>query len=284
MTDPAHANDAAEDVAYNYTVVSLFALVVLTSVLLQFGVGIWCLLPVVVGLVAVGTHWRAGPPLVLVSSASLLFMHRKGMDPYRFLANLLIFRGRRYGFAPDPQPWQDDRVWLDLVLGLSVLAYTAAHYRYLSIVSHVFPPDPRRREPPPPSPDRRRRPAARVLERKRSPSTVSTRELVAMLVSLPFWAGLAYFWWNRLAAEEGRLARQEADLWMAIVVVWTVGLVVAGVTVLLRYAGQSQTTVEENRLFLQDQLWRETRREQSRLNRWLAWARRRRRRREEGKR
>ena len=81
MTDPDPANDAAEDAAYNYTVVSLFALVVLTSVLLQFGVGIWCLLPVVVGLVAVGTHWRAGPPLVLVSSACLLFMHRTGMDP-----------------------------------------------------------------------------------------------------------------------------------------------------------------------------------------------------------
>jgi hypothetical protein len=29
---------------------------------------------------------------------------------------------------------------------------------------------------------------------------------------------------------------------------------------------------EEAALYLQDELWRQTRREQARLNRWLAWA------------
>jgi len=32
---------------------------------------------------------------------------------------------------------------------------------------------------------------------------------------------------------------------------------------------------EEAALFLQDTLWRETSREQRRINRWIAWARRR---------
>jgi hypothetical protein len=40
-------------------------------------------------------------------------------------------------------------------------------------------------------------------------------------------------------------------------------------------------SVEEATLLLQDTLWLETRREQGRINRWLAWARLRSRRRKE---
>ena len=42
-----------------------------------------------------------------------------------------------------------------------------------------------------------------------------------------------------------------------------------------------QMTAAEGELSLQDTLWRETRREQRRLNRWLAWAELRRRRKEQ---
>jgi hypothetical protein len=275
MTEPTSEREQAEDVAFNYTVVSLFALVVLTSVLLHIGIGVWCLLPAVVGLVAVGTHWRAGPPLVLVSAGCLLVIHRAGLDPYRFLASVVVGRRSRFFISRDAMPWQDDNVLLDLVLAMAVLAYTVAHYRVLSLVSHAFPPDPRRRERPPTPPASRRPPAPRVVEQPRSAKTVHPRELVTLLAALPLWAGLAYLWWDRVTEDQGSLARQTADLWLAIVAVWSIGLVVAGVTVLLRYLGQLQTTVAENQLFLQDQVWRETRREQSRLNRWLVWARRR---------
>jgi hypothetical protein len=284
MTGPASQNETLDDVAYNYTVVSLFALVVLTSVLLHIGIGIWCLLPAMVGLIAVGTHWRAGPPLVLVSAACLLVIHRAGMDPYRFLLSMMIRGGgRRFGIYQDERAWQDDNVFLDFVLGVAVLAYTVAHYRALSLVNHVFPPDPRQRERPPAEPGSRRRPASRLVEQKRSPATVDARELLTLLAGLPLWAGLAWFLWDRLTEEEGSLVKQASDLWLAVVLIWTAGLVVAGATVLLRYLGQFRTTVEENLLFLQDQVWQQTRREQSRLNRWLVWARRRGQRRKEGK-
>jgi hypothetical protein len=278
MTQPAPENEALDDISYNYTVVCLFALVVLTSVLLHIGIGIWCLLPAMVGLVAVGTYWRAGPPLVLVSSACLLLMHRAGMDPYRFLAGLVL--PGHFGM-PQEWAWHDDNIFLDIVLALAVLAYTVAHYRVLSLVSHIFPPDPRRREQPPTPPGSRRRPPSRVVEQKRSPETVEPRELLTLLLSLPLWAGLACLLWDRLTAGESLQAGEGADLWLGIVVVWTVGLLVAGTTVLLRYLGQSQTTVEENLLYLQDQVWLQTRREQSRLNRWLVWARQRAQRRKE---
>jgi hypothetical protein len=56
---------------------------------------------------------------------------------------------------------------------------------------------------------------------------------------------------------------------------------VLAVAALLRYLALRRMTPPEAGLYLQDVLWRETRREQRRLNRWLAWAWLRRRRREE---
>jgi hypothetical protein len=291
MTTPPPAHGAAPDPGYNYTVLCLFALVVMTSILLQTGIGLWGLLPAAVGLVAVYTHWRAGPPLVLVSLACLLGMHRAGMDMPVLLLSLLGRVGRLFNFpnqrVPLPQgawAWQDDGVGTDVVLCTAVLAYTAAHYRLLSLVNHAFPPDPRRRERPPAPPGGGRRPAGRVVEQPRSPATAVPAELVLLLGGLPLWAGTAALLWDRLTADEPAVPPRpgESDVWLAMVLIWVVGLIVVLTTVLLRYLGQYQTTVEENRLYLQDQVWRETRREQSRLNRWLVWARRRGQRRKEG--
>jgi hypothetical protein len=37
--------------------------------------------------------------------------------------------------------------------------------------------------------------------------------------------------------------------------------------------GRRRAPTEENLLYLQDQLWQQTRHEQATLNRWLVWAR-----------
>ncbi len=275
MTTATPTTEPQEDPGHNYTIVSLFALVAITSVLLHIGVGIWCLLPALVGLIAVATHWRAGPQLVLVSLACLLVMHREGLDPYRFLMGFLLGGRESIAFFRDRQAWRDSTIFFDLVLCMGVLAFTVAHYRSLSLAHHIFPPDPRRREPPPASPSRRRKPVSRVVEQKRTSATVRQREFVALLVSLPLWAGLAYLLWQLLTDEGDEFPKPDQSMWHATVLIWTIGAIVAVSVVVLRYMGQYQTTAEENQLFLQDEVWRETRREQSRLNRWLVWARRR---------
>jgi len=48
-------------------------------------------------------------------------------------------------------------------------------------------------------------------------------------------------------------------------------LAVAGITA--SYVRLASATPEESLLYLQDQSWRHTRREQGNLNRWLTWAR-----------
>jgi len=46
-----------------------------------------------------------------------------------------------------------------------------------------------------------------------------------------------------------------------------------GAAAALAYTKRALASSPENLLFLLEQLWRETRREQSRANRWLTWAR-----------
>jgi hypothetical protein len=64
--------------------------------------------------------------------------------------------------------------------------------------------------------------------------------------------------------------------WRLMVLVWLFGLMFLVAAGVLRYLGQRWVKPEEAALFLQDTLWRETSREQRRINRWIAWAARRR--------
>ena len=66
-----------------------------------------------------------------------------------------------------------------------------------------------------------------------------------------------------------------------VLIGWLVGLVLLLAAGFLAYAGQRRLTREEAAVFLQDTLWRETRREQRRVQQWLAWAKLRRLRRKE---
>jgi hypothetical protein len=112
---------------------------------------------------------------------------------------------------------------------------------------------------------------------------VSAEEYTLLLIPLPLCAGLAevclallptrpvvldlpLHWWQATA-------RLPAAWWGALILVWMLSLGWLVVSSLLNYWGQRRMTPEEATVLLQDTLWHETRREQRRLNRWLAWAR-----------
>jgi hypothetical protein len=61
--------------------------------------------------------------------------------------------------------------------------------------------------------------------------------------------------------------------WRNVSYFWAFVMVVSLCVAVFRYLGRSGARPEENLLYLQDQLWRQTRHEQSTLNRWLVWAR-----------
>jgi hypothetical protein len=247
-----------------YTLICLTAQGVLLAVLLQRVQPqwwSWALFPFVVGVFAVLFRWRSGPLLFLGALAG-------------------------YGYIALPRAFEELRPQLSdwLVCG-AVLAYVAGQYRLQGLTVYLFPPDPRLP----------RRPKARADCRPEQ--TVSSREFGQFLLTVALWAaagqivirlvprnraagvlgpvlGPLVAW--RINLPDGRLPVGQLLLWAWVVT----GLGLVGVAV-FHYLRARRMTPDEAALFLQDTLWRETRREQRRQHQWQVWARLRRQRREE---
>jgi hypothetical protein len=278
MSTPDEAPRPAPNARSDYDLLCVTALMLLLLALVMQRMGAWSLFPVVLGAAALFFRWRMGPILVVLAVVLLVLARSEGLDPYQLLLAVIgtaerwLLGGRSprlmRGFRP-PEP----SALASFALAVGVLAYCAGHYRLQGLLVRLFPPDPRRR---PATPT-----AAREAEHRRPAHLVTLREVAALVLAVPALAGLAVALWSWVRDREPPLDFEE---WggQALVLLWVVGggtLVVAG---LLRYLAQRRLTPDEAAMYLQDQMWRETRREQRRLNRWLAWAWLRRRRREEG--
>jgi hypothetical protein len=228
-------------------------------------------------------------------------------------AQSLIVVGLGLEEGPDLPAMRPQSVDLlpDLFLCAAVLVYVAAHCRLMSLVGNVFPVDARPR--PGPAKARRGRPTAAAVPpapARRSERLASADEVTALLVAGPALALAVWLGWWVLSGwtphqswatltdlvRELREATVPAGghridwswlqgqgevwlelptpVWYAVVLVWLFAVVLLLGNAVIGYAAARRMTPEEAELFLQDALWRETRREQSRLARWLAWARR----------
>jgi hypothetical protein len=202
------------------------------------------------GAGAAAAGWSVGPPLVLGCVVGVLLV-RVRYRSFQWLSGV------------------PDVLALDLLLAAALLVYVASQYRLQSLLRSVFPADPRRRPP------RRRPPGARPLppvQEPRSPDLVGPTEVPRTVVVLIVLAALAAFLWVVLTRGESPLGLDPRE-WFLVVLVWAAGAVLAIAVAVTGWQRMSQARPEEALLYLQDQLWRETRREQSRINRWLEWAR-----------
>ncbi|MCI0637863.1 MAG: hypothetical protein L0Y72_11800 [Gemmataceae bacterium] len=159
---------------------------------------------------------------------------------------------------------------VDVVLCAGVVGFVAAHYRLQSIWQNMLPLDPRRRSGTP----RRRFPWFRkqppIMAEKRAQEQITPFELAGLVLSLPAWAVAAQILWALLPKQVEFIGLPPRVLQM-IVVAWglAVGfLVMRGVFSLWRFRQADAATAQ---LILQDALWKETRGEQRRIQRWLAW-------------
>jgi hypothetical protein len=234
----------------NYTLFCLAALFLLVVCLSERRLEWWCLVPSLIGGLTLLTHWNHGPPMVLLS-----------------LAGLLGMAGPRYRgvYWPGSTRFQMPSL-MDVLLCFAVLAYVLGHYRLLSLMRHIFPLDPRRQ---------RRGSIADPLQR-RSPDLVGGREMTLLGFALPLWVGLAVLVWTQVmeSAIWGELPLGIPwTMWRSLQVVWASLAVLATAGIVAGYLRWTSATREESLLYLQDQIWRQTRREQGSLNRWLSWAR-----------
>jgi hypothetical protein len=260
--NPAEAM-SLEDAVYHYVLASIAALGLIFLVLLYRGYGWWGFLPVLVGLTGVLLRWRMTPMATLLLLAAALFVHEtiQQAGPYSFLVPL-----RRFSLS-------------DWVLSGAILAYAAAHYRLHGLMRSPF------------SKERGWDGHTESLSAPeagtREPRSITPWQVGGLMLTLPVCAFLAQLCWIALPmpVEDGGLSRRawkglSSQAWKGILLAWLtmVGLLLAAAV--LGYLHQRDMTRQEARLFLQDVFWHETRREQRRLNRWLAWARLRRWRRE----
>jgi hypothetical protein len=230
----------------NYTLFCLVSLVIITAILSQHSIGWWSMIPLLAGSAAAVGGWSIGPPVVIGSSAWLLVI--EGATHHGAM-------GSSFGVN-----------WL---LSIAITAYTAGHYRLSSLRRNIFPPDPRRRVP------RRLRPPGMVLppvEQPRPPDLPEAGEPAKLALVVFVCAGLATLVLEVLGAGIPPLGMPRAE-WAALVLVWLSAAAIILGAIVLAVVRIYRQRPEEAMMYLQDQLWRETRREQSRTNRWLVWAR-----------
>jgi hypothetical protein len=209
------------------------------------------------GVAAVGVmaRWRAAPLLLLLGLAALELYHRATWRPYTRV-----------------EDWQANG-FTDAALCALVLAYSAGQYRLTALTHSVFPIDARRRPV---------RVPRRNLRQPRSPHLPRTGEIVALAITAAGVAVAVSLYWLILSVLPAP-PNMTRGLWRGLLLIFTVGLTTAGIGAVVVYLDWLKATPTEHLLFLQDQAWRETRREQNQINRYLTWARLRGQRRKEKK-
>jgi hypothetical protein len=239
--DPA--TSPAEAAIRKYELLCLGSLLVLLVILVERGFGWWSILPILVGVAGLLRPGPLGVPLVLLALAIVT------LDAPNLMVSL--FSSREWVIFPE-----DSDALGDFLLCAAVLGYAAGQSRLQGLNRQVVPIDPRLRG---------------KAARQRSGRTLLPGEMTWLLVSLPFWAVLASLVWE-LLPDDWQALGLAPHFWRLVFIVWLCALAVMlkAIVVAMLSWEQRGRTVEEAVLFLQDVFWRETRREQRRLYRWLA--------------
>ncbi len=233
MSEPKSMLDSwRQPGTFHYVLFCLGGMAAVLLAMLPYRFGGWAVLPIAVGLL--GAFTRLGPVLFAVAVALAL-----NFPPHLPFAQRVLIR------IPE------------LVAAGGVLAYVIGHYRLQVIQVHAFA-------------EGKKDPGSDQLPRRRNPRWVTSAELGQALLALPTTAILAQVVWALLVGMHARL--RWGLVWPFIVAVWIVALGFAVVGGAFAWRRWQQMSVEEATLFLQDQLWQDTRRDQRRVARWLAWA------------
>lgn len=301
MNEPGPEPLAICDGNRYYTIASLAALFGTVVVLAARGLGVWSFVPALVGCVAVAARLRGGFFLFMLALLWIVVADKVGVTPGELLDYLvttfgsLISTRRLYALPRGyrvPQLELAQPV-LDILLCVAVVAFAAAYLRLLALTRNVFPVDRRRQRIRTDVTQPVRFMRMPQAEEKRSPGLVERIEMAPLLLAVAGVAMLAEVFWVwlserdslsdlsftiQVADDAGRTGTQfvpiriPRGIWQMLLVLWVFFLTIVPISAVLSWLGMRRATVAEAMLFLQDCVWRETRREQARSARWLAWA------------
>ena len=233
----------------HYQILCAFCLAVILLVQLQAGLVLTNYLCIGIGALGLLARLRAAPILLLALVT---------------VAQLSLSRSAHFAYANRSMEPND------VLLCAAVLGYVACHYRLQSIWYGVLPTDARVRE----GAQRRGFPWIRrrapLVHDKRQAGQISARELAWLAATLPVWAVLAQVT-NMLIPQEWYLLGFAASFVRILVILWLLVIGFAVVRAFFGYGKQRDREPAAAQMYLQDILWRDTRGEQRRVNRWLAW-------------
>ena len=155
----------------------------------------------------------------------------------------------------------------DVLICVAAMTYFIAHYRLNGLWFGVLPDASRR--PSAGSTGNVAKPAPPIA---RSEESLSPGELLALVFTIPAFALLAQFA-LLLLAQRFSLLEMGSGLRQLVVVAWTFLLTMFLAAQAFRYWRRLQMDRVSAMLMLQDLLWHETRGEQRRISRWIAWKR-----------
>ena len=144
----------------------------------------------------------------------------------------------------------------DLLLCMATLTYLIAQYRLHGLWFGVLPADARRS----------------AAEAARSEESMSPAELLGLIVPIPAAAFLAQIA-CLLLRQHWTLIELPPRWRQLLAIAWSLLLVMFLAAHAFRYWRRLQMDRATALLMLQDVLWNETRGEQRRINRWIAWQR-----------
>jgi hypothetical protein len=248
-------NMFVDPAARGYLLVCFVALLVITLEEMEMGFTFLTPMPLVAGAIGL---------LIRSNLASLMFLFALGAK---------LFLEQQVGMTLFPWRYRTMERQInpaDILLCGAVLAYVMGHYRLVGLIKNVFPPDPRH-EDEVPAGGRFGGPIGEAYQR-RSTRLVGPAEWSLFVLALPVWPLLAQLLWLvRPRFWPSPFLPAWLDRWTALI--WPVWILAGSlwiVSSLLKYWGRRAMTAREGQMLLQDVLWHETRREQRRVNRWLA--------------
>lgn len=145
-----------------------------------------------------------------------------------------------------------------LVLGGSVALYLLAQYRLFALRRGILPGESESNNQAIP----------------RATDAEPMREISSALLSVVAAAVAALFLWELTALVRPRWSLSRND-WRLELLAWLAAIVVVAVVSTIGYWSWRRQSRDEALLYLRDEFWRQTRGEQRKINRWLAWGRRR---------
>jgi hypothetical protein len=233
-----------------YRMMAAMALAVIFLLHLDQGLTIWGSIVLVVGAMAIVLRLPISPLFVLIGVVGgQLYLH-------------FVFPGRRPRGVLQVE---------DVMLCTATLAYVGAHYRLSALWRSILPRDPRQRY---------HRKAMTIVPLGRLGKIVSQHrpatesgpgEMVWFLLQLLLFVLLAQGAWVVLNARRELLDFLSPREFQLVLLAWglVMGLFLAAQLFrLARLLRMDRATAE---VLLQDALWQETRGEQRRIGRWLAW-------------